>query len=136
MNRLLWILFAMLAFVTGCASVSTGGFEVSLTENDGGAFKLRIDDKRLARDIIVERTKVVRGTSDYLSAQIIVRNTNKMDLPVQYKFMFFDANGMAIRPDDRGWEQKILHGGEVVPLSAVAPTKSVFSFIVRIRRVI
>ena len=135
MNRLLLAMFALVVFMTGCASVSTGGFEVSFSETDNGAYKLRTDDKRLARDITIERTIVHRETSEYLSAHIMVRNMNKADFPVQYRFMFFDANGVEIRPGDRGWEQKVLHGGEAVSLSAVAPTKSVSSFAVRIRRV-
>lgn len=132
----LWMLFVLAVLVTGCASVSTtGGFEVFLSENDSGSFNVRIDDKQLAHDLIVERAIAHRGISDFLSAQVVIRNVCKGDYSVQYKFMFFDVNGLEIRPGDRGWEQKVLHSGEAVSLAAVAPDKAVASFIVRVRRV-
>ncbi|MBQ4480243.1 MAG: DUF1425 domain-containing protein [Victivallales bacterium] len=131
----LWVLLVLVVLVTGCASVSTGGFEVSLSENDGGAFKVRFDDKQLSRELTVEKAITHRGTSDFLSIQVVIRNASTGDYPMQYKFMFFDTYGLEVRSGDRGWEQKVLHGGEAVTLAAVAPDKAVSSVIVRVRRV-
>ena len=135
MNRLLWAMLALVAFLQGCANVTTGGFEVSISEKDAGTYRMHVDDTGFARDIIVDRAIAHRDASGFLSATVMIRNMNKGDFPVQYKFMFFDANGMVIRPDERGWEQKVLHGGEAGSLFAIAPTKSVASFTVRVRRV-
>ena len=135
MNRLLWTMFALVAFLPGCANVTMGGFEVSISEKEAGTFSLQVGDKKLARDIIVERTAAHRNSSGFLATTVMVRNTTKTDYPVQYKFVFFDSNGMVVCPDDRGWEQKTLHGGEAGSLFAIAPTKSVASFTVHVRRI-
>ena len=120
----------------GCASVSTGGFEVSVREGDAAVPSLRIDDRTFARRFSVETAGVRREPSGFASAQIQVRNVRREDIPIQYKFTFFDSDGMEIQPGARAWEQTTIHGGESVPLSAVAPDKSVVRFVVRVRNVL
>ena len=120
-------------FATGCETMSTSGLEVAVGE--GGAGVIRVDDRSLSRKLVVEKGIVRREASGFAKAQVFVRNTCRDDLPIQYKFRFFDATGLEVQPGARAWEQTVLHGDDSASLSAVAPQKDVVSFSVRIRRV-
>lgn len=120
-------------FAAGCETMSTSGLEVAIGE--GGAGVIRVDDRSLSRKVVVEKGIVRREASGFATAQVFVRNTCRDDLSIQYKFRFFDAAGMEVQPGARAWEQTVLHGDDSASLSAVAPTKDVVSFSVRIRRV-
>ena len=118
----------------GCVSTSTGGFEVSVREGDPVA-KAEIDDYYFSQRFIVETAGISQGNSGFPSAQVRVRNKGHEDVPIQYKFTFFDGEGMEVQPGARPWEQTTIHGGEAVSLASVAPDKSVVRFVVRVRRV-
>lgn len=126
---------ALAALAAGCASVSTGGLEVTAWERGGGAGEVRVDDARFAKCLSVESAVVRREPSGFASAHVVVRNEKRTNLPVQYKFRFYGADGVEIQPGARAWEQKTLHGGEADTLSAVAPDKAATGFTVRVRRV-
>ena len=120
-------------FATGCETLSTSGLEVAVGE--GGVGVIRVDDRAFSQNIVVEKGMVRREASGFAKAQVFVRNTRRDDLAIQYKFRFFDADGMEVQPGVRAWEQTILHGDDSAALSAVAPRKDVVSFSVRIRRI-
>ena len=119
--------------MAGCSTPSTSGLEVVVSE--GGKGKVIMDDNFLSRKVIVENCIARRETSGFAKAQVIVRNARSKDQPIQYQFRFFDADGMEVQPGERAWEQTILHGDDSAALSAVAPSKEVVKFSVRIRRV-
>ena len=124
----------VLVLMTGCVTNSTGGIEVSLKEG-GGQASIRIDDSSFKRHVDVEETLLRRATTGYIEARVRVRNREKRDFVMQYKFMWFDSDGMEIQPGSRPWGQTTLHGGEAVTLSATAPEKSGTGFVVRLRRI-
>jgi len=128
--------FAVLVLImgAGCVSSSTGGLEVSMSEG-GGQATVRVDDRQFKRLIDVENAIVRRAVSGFLEANVVARNRAGNDIFIQYKFEWFDKDGMAIQPGGRPWEQTTIHGGEAVTLSATAPEKSGVRYIVRIRRI-
>lgn len=123
--------FACLA-LTGCISSSTGGMETVATE--GGTPVVRIDDMFFAQHLKVEEVRSHRTEMGFLAAAVYVRNRYSKDFPVQYKFTWFDANGMEVQPNGRPWEQTVIHGGEGATLAATAPEPIVTRFVVRMRR--
>lgn len=122
------------ALVTGCVSTSTGGLEVSLKE-DSEKSTIRIDDSFFKQHIDVEDVLVRRAATGFLEARVRVRNKLGKDFSLQYKYEWFDSDGMEVQPGSRPWQQIVAHGGEAVTLSATAPEKSASSFITRLRRV-
>ena len=118
----------------GCASTSTGGLVVSLREGETSA-ETRIDDMFFGQHVDVVECCATRSDMGLLKASVCVRNRYDRDFPVQYKFTWFGSDGAEIQAGGRPWEQKIMHGGEDVSLQAVAPSKSVVKFAVRLRRV-
>ncbi len=118
--------------LTGCVSMSTGGWEVVASE--GGTPTVRVDDTIFAQHVAVEDVHSHRTAEGYLAVLVQVRNKYSEDFPIQYKFTWFDANGMEVQPNGRPWEQVTLHGGESVPLSATGPEPTVVRFTMRARR--
>lgn len=123
----------LLTPLAGCVSTSTGGMEVALRE--GGTANVRIDDGSFRQHVDVEEAKSHRTEFGFLSASVQVRNKLNKDFAVQYKFVWFDENGMEVLPGGRAWEQTTIHGGELVSLQATAPDKAVVKYIVRLRRI-
>lgn len=126
-------LSALLLTGAGCVSMSTGGIEVSFREN--GSAQVRIDDGFFRQHIEIEEAKSNRTEFGFLSASVLVRNKLDKDFPFQYKFVWFDGNGMEVLPAGRAWEQATVHGGELISLQATAPDKAVVKYIVRMRRI-
>lgn len=123
-----------LAAVAGCASTATGGLEVALKEG-GGERSVRIDDSFFRQHVDIEEAIVRRTASGFLEARVRVRNRLGKDFPIQYKFEWFDGDGMEIQPGRRPWEQTILHGGDADSLAATAPERDAVKFVTRLRRV-
>ena len=133
MRMTCWAAVCAMAFA-GCATVSTGGLEASVADKCG-LHDIRMDDSWIAARLSVEDAVVRRNDSGFAVAQFTLRNRNKRDLPIQFKFRFFDADGIEIQQGARAWEQTTLHGGESANLTAVAPEMSASSFKLRVRRV-
>lgn len=118
---------------TGCVSTSTGGMEVSLRENESA--QVRVDDGFFRQHVEIEAARSNRTEFGFLSASVLVRNKLDKDFSFQYKFVWFDGNGMEVLPAGRAWEQTIIHGGELVSLQATAPDSAVVKYTVRLRRI-
>lgn len=132
-RKLIMVIGASACFaLAGCISMSTGGLEAAASE--GGAPTVRIDDSFFAQHVTVEDVRSHRTEMGFLAASVYVRNRYAKDFPVQYKFTWFDANGMEVQPNGRPWEQTMVHGGEGVSLAATAPEVAVTRFVVRMRR--
>lgn len=125
---------ATLVVGSGCVSSSTGGLEVSLQEGAGQPI-VRVDDSFFRRHVDITDALVRRATTGFAEAGVHVRNRFGKDFPLQYKFTWFDADGMEVQSGGRPWEQVLLHGGEDATLSATAPEKRAVRFVVRLRRI-
>ena len=104
MMRLTWVVVIVLILGAGCVSSSTGGLEVALAEG-GVQAAIRVDDRQFKRLINVENAIARRAASGFLEANVVTRNRTRNDLPIQYKFEWFDKDGMAVQPGGRPWEQ-------------------------------
>ena len=128
------VVITMVLFAVGCETTRTGGFEIAFCENAQVADAVTVDDRRFAADFSIGAVAVRREDSGFIRVQTGIRNRTRKDVPVQYKFVFFDSDGMEVQAGARGWEQTILHGGEQVRLEAVAPDKTAERGVVRVRR--
>ena len=134
MKRILLLLAAAL-FAAGCQSPVTSGESMTvLTSGDRvvGA-SLRVDDPGVARHVSLTGATTALASDGFLHVQAHLTSTDHRDYAVQYKFRFFDANGMQVFGPDRPWQVAMLHGGEDFRADAVAPALNVASFIVMLR---
>jgi uncharacterized protein YcfL len=138
MNRM-WISLglAALAGACGCATKTSGieGGQTIIETPEG--------DWQTSNYVIVNNPKVARGiqivdlrsefVGDLLKANITLVSKSSGTLKAQYKFAWFNAQGMEIDPEAGPWEPMILYGNESKTLQAVAPNPSAREFKIKIR---
>lgn len=128
MNRFFTILVITIV-LAGCHStVNT----TSPAENRAGPTVIK--DKRIITDgSLVDKAGVVdvRETTvagDLLKVQVQMYNSTSSLKSVNYRFEWFDSDGMRIETVLSRWKPKMLYGKETVWVSAVAPTPKTVDF--------
>jgi uncharacterized protein YcfL len=92
-----------------------------------------VNNKRLARGIQVVDLGTARTANDLLRAWVTIVSKYNKTLMFQYKFSWFDAQGMEIDPEARAWIPVTLYGNETKTLQATAPTSAATKFKIKIR---
>ncbi|MFA4945217.1 MAG: YcfL family protein [Lentisphaeria bacterium] len=139
--RKLWILATAglaLAAAAGCRAPQTAGMEA------GGTISATPEgDTQMTKFVVINNQKLARGlqvvdarhtfANDILHASITIVAKGSRDLQFQYKFAWFNANGMEVEADRYPWTPVVVHGFESKTLQAVAPNPSVREFRLKIR---
>lgn len=120
---------------------STGGMEV--VQSEGGAAETRADDPCFREWLDVESAVVTRAANGFLTAQVVLRNIHKDlddngredDFDAQCQVRWFDASGVAVQSDPPSWYRLTWHGGEALPIKAVAPVPEASRYVLRLRHV-
>ncbi len=115
------ILTAGLVWLPGCQSVNT----VERAAPEGR--RQMVDDKRVSTDYTLSRSLQVTAVNettvsgDMLKIQVEVRNTSSRPKNFNYKFEWFDMDGMAVDSPLSAWKPARLKGKETMMLTAAAP---------------
>lgn len=120
----------------GCQSPKTAGQSITASIVDGDpqmATVLRVDSQRLARYVSVVNVNSAVKHDGFLQAQVEVVNNSKRDFAIEYRYLWFDVNGMEIYPGKRPWQQTVLHGGESVRLQGISSFPEAKAFRLHIR---
>ena len=130
MGFLTLILFVGMG-ISGCG---TSGIVGSLKVQPNSQIESRII---INNPFLASRLKIkdLRATfsGDLLVAHIAVTSTHNSALDVQYKFRWYDSQGLEVGPDALPWQPLIIYGGENKSLQAVAPNPSIKEFKIEIR---
>jgi uncharacterized protein YcfL len=128
-------LVAMLC-LAGCST--TAGVETTgkTTWDDQGARTLEknvvFNNSGLKGDIqIVDVKSALAG--NMMRAQATLRSKDRDTLPFQYRFEWYDANGMEINSGSGSWKPLILYGRESKTVQSVAPDPRAKEFKLKIR---
>ena len=127
-------LAAMIVLSAGISGCGTTGISGSLSGQSGskGDSRIKIDNPFLYSNIkFVELRSTLAG--DLLVAHVSMLSTHNSTLALQYKFRWYDVDGLEVAPDAAPWQPLILYGGESKGLQAVAPNASVKGFKIEIR---
>jgi len=128
------VLGGMLA---GCATKTSGleGAAASVETPEG--------DMQSSKFVIVNNPKLARGiqivdlksafAGDMLKAQVTLVSKYSSTLSFQYKFAWFNKDGVEINPDAGPWTPLIMYGNESKTIQAVAPNPSAREFKIKIR---
>ena len=118
-------LFALL--VAGCAHNTAG-----VTIDSRG--QVTVDGSKLENKLELSdaRGTVIGG---FLRASALITNMKTTNLEVQYKFVWYDAEGFVVEDDASPWIPLQLYGEARRQVQAVAPNKSVSSFTLTVRPV-
>lgn len=137
MKQYLPILAAVALFAAGCQSPVTSGESMSVivTGDRIVGASLRVDHPGVARHVALAGATTALTPDGFLRVQAHLVSTDHRDYAVQYKFRFFDANGMEAFGPDRPWQVATIHGGEALRAEAVSPTPAtgISSFVVQLR---
>lgn len=122
-------LTAGLAALVGC--VETAGTVVT-TDHTTGSTEVLEDSTRLRDQIHVARVNYdeVNGMK---RVHITIASTKHRRLRVDYRIVWFDANGMEIDPDTKTYRSLILEGRDAVTVTGVANSPSAVTSKLRVR---
>ena len=125
----------MLGILTGCATSGIEGNASAVKMTDGGT--------QLSKYVIVNNPKLARSiqivnlqqsyVGDLLKAQVSLVSKNSKTLNFQYKFAWFDGQGVEINLEGSPWTPLVFYGFETKSLQAVAPNPSAREFKIKIR---
>ncbi len=117
--------------ISGCGTAGMTG-SLSVRPNGQTESRIKIDNPFLASKL---KFNDLRSTfsDDLLVAHVAVTSTHNSALEVQYKFRWYDSQGLEVGPDASPWQPLTLYGGESKGLQAVAPNPSVKEFKIEIR---
>jgi len=123
------------ALFMGCATSGIAGKARAVATPSG--------DTQLTKCVVINNPALARGlqivdmqhsyAGDLLKAQVTVVSKYSRTLNVQYKFSWFNEQGIEINPDGGPWTPLILYGNETKSLQGVAPNPSAKEFKIQIR---
>ncbi|WP_350431143.1 YcfL family protein [Shewanella sp. H8] len=93
---------------------------------------VRVDSTSFASDINVTNISSHR-VADLLKASALIQSKSSTDLRVQYKFTWFDANGLTVEDEASSWKSVKLHGMQQLQVSGVAPNAQAIRFEIYVR---
>lgn len=133
-----WALAAAVgAAAAGCmqANPKSAGYAVraEVLADDTLDTCLKVDDARLAHSIRVASLHTDYTERGILRAQVSLLNSGSRDINCQYKFLWFDANDIELRPGQGAWRAVTLHGGEEVRVAGSAASTDATGFKLEVR---
>jgi len=136
---LLGCLFVVLAAfaVTGCAT-KTSGIEGSASATWGPE-----GDMQMSKYVVVNNEDVASAVQivdlktafvgDLMRASVTLVSKKSDTQKLQYKFAWFDPNGMEVAPDASPWKPLMIYGNETKTIQGVAPNPSAREWKVKLR---
>jgi len=88
----------------------------------------------LGTRVYVTDVRCVQGPTGIYTFQANVVNNTGSDLPVQWKVVWLDANGVTIDSAVSSWSDRMLQSYEVGALKGVAPTSNAVDMMFYVRR--
>ena len=88
----------------------------------------------LGTRIYVTDVRCVQGPTGIYTFQANVVNNTGSDLPVQWKVVWLDANGVTIDSVVSSWSDRMLQAYEVAALKGVAPSSNAVDMMFYVRR--
>lgn len=124
--RLLMIL-GLVLWLTACSSTTSGISIESSNQN------VVIGNTDLARRLTIEQAQVGKVNGLLKAGVPIVSNVDS-DLSLQYRFYWYDAQGLEVNGSDSPWRHVILHGRDSMTLQAVARSAQITQYRIYIRQ--
>ena len=120
-------LLGMILLMVGCAEQSAG---ISI---DSSNQNVVLSDSLLSEELKLGNAKSIQENGR-LIANVLVTNTTNNTQRLQYRYYWYDEQGLELNSDQAPWQQFILYGGEEKVLRGVAVDKGAENFRVFIRR--
>ncbi len=122
------LIAAVAAFIAGCDTMNT------VEPRDSKAVPNIVADKRIITDTALDQYAFVSAINESRTPQGLLRiqaeiaNTTSDYKNVNYRFEWFDKNGMLVESPSSPWKDLTLEGGERRYVTGVAPSANVADF--------
>lgn len=126
---------AFLLLAIGCATQSVNTVE---REDPVGTANV-IEDRRIVTDTTLgENLSVVRvneGTAsgDLARVQVLLRSNRNKPMTVNYRFEWYDLDGMLVTTASGSWKSLRLMGKEQKAISSIAPNPRAVDFVLKLQ---
>ena len=124
--------------LTGCRTNTSG------VEGNAAAVTTPEGDMQMSKFVVINNPKLARGLQvvdlksvfigDMLKGQVTLVSKYSATLKFQYKFSWFNKDGVEINPDSGPWTPLIMYGNESKTLQSVAPNSGAREFKIKIRQ--
>ncbi len=104
----------MFALLLSACSSSTSGISIESSNQN-----VVIGNTSLANQIEIEKA-IIANADGLMKAGVPVTSKTDSDMKLQYRFYWYDAQGLEVYGSDSPWRQFVLHGRDSVTLQAVA----------------
>lgn len=111
MKYLSVLLFVLV--LSACSSATSGISIESSNQN------VVIGNTSLAHRIAIEKA-LISDVNGLMKAGVPVTSKTDSDMKLQYRFYWYDAQGLEVDGSDSPWRQFVLHGKDSMTLQAVA----------------
>lgn len=118
------LIFALM--LTACTTTTSGISIESSNQN------VVIGNSSLANSVAIERA-VVGDVNGLMKAGVPVTSQVNSDMKLQYRFYWYDAQGLEVSGSDTPWRQFVLHGKDTMTLQAVARSPKAKQYRIYIR---
>lgn len=130
-----WLVACMLSF--SLIACTTSGIEgrVQGGSPDNPVFtqQLIVHSDSLARKIVIAEIRS-HFVADLLAATVVLQNKSSRDQSFQYRFSWFDQQGIELEQGADNWTPLVLHGQQSSSLQAIAPNPQARSYKINIRK--
>lgn len=124
--RVLIVLGVVLG-LTACSTTTSG---ISIESSNQSVV---IGNTNLANRLSIEKAQVT-NVNGLLKAAVPVSSKIDSDLKLQYRFYWYDAQGLEVSGSDSPWRQFIIHGKDTMTLQAVARKPEATQYRIYIRK--
>ena len=121
--------------LNGCARTSGIAGSATVVKGSEGYIqesRVMVDNDSLARAIKITDLKSTFA-GDLLKANVMLHSKRTDTLALQYKFRWYNAQGIEVEPESSPWQPIVIYGREDKSVQAVAPNPSVKEFKIEIR---
>jgi uncharacterized protein YcfL len=119
------VFFAAALSLSGCANTTAG-----VGASSSG--QTRIDSNSVNRDVTIDQV-MSRRLGDLLQGTAVLVSQGAHDVQLQYKFTWFDLDGISVDDEGNSWKSLTLHGHENKHIQALAPNAMASSFEIYVR---
>ena len=122
--KLATLLIVGMVAISGCSATSGAEGRAKVGWRDDGAPLLNntvvYNSSSLSRKVAIEEMTSSKA-GDMLLAQVTMRSKAGETLSFQYKFEWFDLNGLALNAASATWKPLIIYGKESKTIQGLAP---------------
>jgi uncharacterized protein YcfL len=124
-----WLIAVVAVFTLAACAENTAGLRV-----DGVSQKVLFGDNVLGQRLIIDNI-ATQPVDDRVRGVVQVTSQYQGDMHIQYRFYWYDDNGLEVNAKPSSWKQTIVGGYETRTLSEVSINPNGTQFRVQIRQV-